>query len=64
VPIVNPTKYVGIYQLGNIEAYNVSLKDDGTLVMGNLRDQGTRFEALYLSYVNEGTLRLYFPGKA
>ena len=63
VPAVNPSSYVGAYQIEAVQTWNVTVTDDNILMMTNLQDPGTQFATIGLSYISEGILRMYFQGK-
>ena len=62
VPVQNPSRYVGVYEIDNIQTWNVTIAAGNTLVMTNPQDPGTKFKTVGLSFMNEGLLRLTILG--
>ena len=62
MPVQDPSKYIGVYEIDNIQTWNVTIAAGNTLVMTNPQDPGTKFKTVGLSFMSEGLLRLTILG--
>ena len=62
LPATSPSQYVGLYQIDEIQSWNVTASRDNVLTMSNPATPGSPLQ-IGLSFVSDGILKLTLLGK-